>query len=224
MIDFNNYMYFRNYCLKILFNKKITLTSKVIDIFENFEIVPNFLEALKKQKKIYFTDCVLNAITDLLKSNKIDDAISHMDYFIRKISKFENGEIDIYYVFSSLKTMLGVDIQFTEDFITSLNIDDIFYPSRLKILEISESSEKIYSISNTIPTEIKIPGIYFIYDSDGAIAYIGKSSSCALKRSISSIVERSIINFSKIEIRKTKAKSDIGIYESFYISKFNTLL
>lgn len=63
-------------------------------------------------------------------------------------------------------------------------------------------------------------GVYFIYDNQGVLAYIGKSSSCAISRSFSSAKERDLLDFSKIEIRATKTKSDLAIYEAYYISKY----
>ena len=127
-----------------------------------------------------------------------------MNYLSRKISKLKNNEVNIYSVLTSFQSMLGMEIQFTEEFINSKNIEDIFFPSRLRVLEIVETSEKVYSISASGIEGKGIFGIYFIYDNQGEIAYIGKSSSCAISRSFSSASERKLIDFSKIEIRATK--------------------
>lgn len=63
-------------------------------------------------------------------------------------------------------------------------------------------------------------GVYFIYDKEEKIAYIGKSIACVVKRSIESMMERGLCNFTKIEIKPTQAQSDVEIYEKYYIQKY----
>ncbi|MCT4620743.1 MAG: hypothetical protein N4A62_15320 [Marinisporobacter sp.] len=220
MVEFNNYKHFKNYCLKIAHNKEIKLTIQDYEIIDNFEELLNFLAILIEQNRIEYNGDMLNKIADLFKKDEIKNVIYIMDYLTRKLSKFKNGEVDIYYIFTSLRTMLGVDIQFTDEFIRSADTEDIFYPSRLRVLEICEDTDVIYSISINGLNENKIPGVYFIYDNKGVIAYIGKSISCAINRSFSSVIESKLIDFFKIEIRAPKTKSDIAIYEAYYISKF----
>ncbi len=220
IITFHSYDHFKKYCFKIASNKEIKLVKKQYKAFDEFEIVPGFLNQLKISKKIDFKDCVLNKIVALFKSNKIDEATTTMGYLGRKIEKFEKGEVNIYYVFTSFQSMLGMEIEFTEEFINSMNVKDVCYPSKIRVLEITETTEKIYSISTDGIEGKGIFGIYFIYDNAGNLAYIGKSSSCVVTRSIASATERKLIDFLRIEIRETKTKSDIAIYEAYYISKF----
>lgn len=221
MIDFNNYEHFKNYCFKIAQNKGVELTTKEREVFVNFEYVVNFLDKLKQQNKIHYNNgIVFNAIVDLFKTNNMDAAISNMGYLLRKISKCELGEVNLYYVFTSFHSMLGIKILFTEEFIYSAETGDMFYPSRLRVLEICEDTDIIYSISINGLDDNKIPGVYFIYDNKGVIAYIGKSTGNAISRSFASVIERKLVDFSKIEIRATKTISDIAIYEAYYISKF----
>lgn len=143
-----------------------------------------------------------------------------MNYLSRKIVAFEQGKVDIYYVLTSFSTMLGVNVTFNEEFIYSKDINNRFYPSKIRALEIVTTTEKIYSITTEGLENSDIYGIYFIYDKDGSIAYIGKSTSSAVDRSFASASERDLLDFSKIEVRETQTKSDVAIYEAYYISKY----
>ncbi|MBU3176295.1 hypothetical protein KPL47_07915 [Clostridium estertheticum] len=94
--------------------------------------------------------------------------------------------------------MLGVDIQFTDEFIHSMDTEDIHYPNRPRVLEICEDTDIIYSISMNGLNESKIPGVYFIYDNKGVLAYVGKSINCAINRSFTSVIERDLIDFCEV--------------------------
>src|SRR5690606_3557240 len=63
-------------------------------------------------------------------------------------------------------------------------------------------------------------GVYFIYDKDDNISYIGKSVTCVVKRSLESMTERCLYDFTRIEIKPTKNQSDVEIYEKYYIQKY----
>ncbi len=220
MVNFNSYEHFKKYCFKIAHNKEIKLTKKHYLAFDVFEKIPEFLSELKLSNKIDYKEDPLINIVNLFKGNKIDEATNNMDYLSRKITAFEQGNVDIYYVFTSFQSMLGINVRFTEEFISSININDRFFPSKIRALEIVKATEKINSITANGLEGNNVYGIYFIYDKDGNIAYIGKSSSNAVTRSFSSVSERGLLDFSKIEIRGTKTKSDIAIYEAYYISKY----
>lgn len=63
-------------------------------------------------------------------------------------------------------------------------------------------------------------GIYFIYDKNNLLAYIGKSTACVVDRAINSVNERKLYDFTKIEIKPTQSQSDVDIYEKYYIQKY----
>ena len=67
-------------------------------------------------------------------------------------------------------------------------------------------------------------GVYFIYDKDNLLAYIGKSVNCVVTRCFQSIKERDLESFSKIEIIPICTKVDTDIYESYYIQKYKPYL
>ena len=144
-----------------------------------------------------------------------------MKYFIKKIHKFSKNEEDFYYVTTSLNTMLNLGLEFEDDFI--LNDEsrtNPFYPSKIKGLEIKKEEEKIYTINEFDINYKGKYGVYFIYNHENKLVYIGKSSTCLLTRAFTSAKERQCLNFSKIELRECKCKSDIAIYESYYISLY----
>lgn len=218
-MEFNNYAHFRNYCLKIANNREYEVCEEQINIIEQFEIVVKLLENLKDIHIIKLEKDILNIICDFFKNENFETAFSHMKYFINKIIKLSRNEEDFYYVTTSLNTMLGLGVEFEEEFILSDKTrSNRFYPSRVRGLELIEEEEKIYTIDNLDINYKNRYGVYFIYNHEGEIVYIGKSSTCLLTRAFQSAKERKSLNFSKIELRECKKKSDVAIYESYYIA------
>lgn len=62
-------------------------------------------------------------------------------------------------------------------------------------------------------------GCYFIYDNDGLLVYIGKSTSDLLTRACVSAVQRVLGDFSSIELFEYNTKAEANIFEIYYISK-----
>lgn len=218
-MEFNNYSHFVNYCLKIAKNRDYEVCEEQKNIIEKFEIVVKLLENLKNINIIKLEKDILNIICEFFKNENFETAFSHMKYFINKIVKFSRNEEDFYYITTSLNTMFGLGVEFEEEFILSDKTrSNRFYPSRVRGLELIEEEEKIYTI-NEFDTNYKNRyGVYFIYNHEGEIVYIGKSSTCLLTRAFQSAKERNSLNFSKIELRECKNKSDVAIYESYYIA------
>lgn len=220
-MKFNNYTHFKNYCLKIATNREYEVCEKQKNIIEQFEIVVELLEKLKSLHIIKSKKDILNIVCDYFKNENFETAFSHMKYFINKIGKFSRNEEDFYYVTTSLNTMLGLGVEFEEEFILSNKVrTSRFYPSKVRGLELIEKEEKIYTISELDINYKNKYGVYFIYNDNGELVYIGKSSNCLLTRSFQSAKDRNTLNFSKIEFRECKSKSDIAIYESYYISLY----
>ncbi|RDY70388.1 hypothetical protein DXT76_13125 [Halobacillus trueperi] len=221
MVKFKNFNHFKNYCLKIAVNKEVKLKTRQYDALEKFEEVYDFLEQLKSDSIIETDHCALNKITELYKWDQFALATNAMEYLTKKVRNVEGGKTDIYYLLTSLDTMIQMRVYFNESFINSLETTNKYYPSRLRVLKIEEDKEKLFSLSVDDLYEWEgIFGVYFIYDAEGDLAYIGKSTSCVVTRCLTSVIERELYNFSKIEIRKAITKSDVAIYEAYYISNY----
>lgn len=220
-MKFNNYIHFKNYCLKIASNKEYIVCSEYLKIFEEFEFVVAVLNNLQDKKIIKIENDILDIICKCFKNGNFETAFSNMKYFVNKINKFYKNEEDFYYVTTSLNTMLYLGVEFEDDFILSdESKTSPFYPSRIKGLELKEEEEKIYTISEFDINYKNKYGVYFIYNTENELVYIGKSSNCLLTRAFSSAKERKCLNFSKIELRECKCKSDVAIYESYYIALY----
>lgn len=218
-MKFKSYTHFKNYCLKIAKNNEYIVNKDELETFEKFENVVSTLETLQNENVIKLNNDILDKISSYFKVCDFKTAFSRMDYFINKLHSFSKGKQDFYYVTTSLNSMLGLDVEFEEDFILRYqSIIPPFYPSKIRGLEIKEIEDKIYTI-NEIDLNYKDKyGVYFIYNYNGELVYIGKSISCLLTRALSSAKERGCLNFSKIELRECKHKSDVAIYEAYYIA------
>ena len=223
-MEFNNYTHLKNYCLKIAYNKNYIVSEEEKDTFNKFEKVMILLNDLEKSKILKINNNIYDLICLYFKYEYFDAIFNHMKYFIRKIEKFYNNEINFYYVVTSLNSMLKLDIEYEEDFIfNELSRESIFYPSRVSVLEIEEATDKIYTLSNYDSNYKNKFGVYFIYDNKGDLVYIGKSSTCLLSRCLQSVKERKALDFSKIEMRESKSRSDVAIYESYYIGIYKPI-
>ena len=219
-MKFDNYKHFKNYCLKVAKNKEYTISNEQIKTIDKFEAIVTLLYSLESNI-ISFKKDVLDVISAYFRSGNIETAFSKMKYFIKKIQDFSNKETNFYYVTTSLNTMLDLGIEFKDDFILCNDSStSIFYPSKIRALEIIDEEDKIYTI-NKIDTNYRgKPGVYFIYDNEGELVYVGKSTTCLMSRAFKSAEERKTLNFSKIELRECKSKSDVAIYEAYYIALY----
>lgn len=220
-LKFNNYTHFKNYCLKIAKNKEYIVCDEYLQIFDEFEVVVSLLKELEDNNIIKLQNNIFDVISNYFKNENFKVAFSDMKYLINKIYKFSREEEDFYYITTALNTMLNLGLEFEEDFIlNSESTTSIFYPSRVKGLEVKRGEEKIYTINEIDFNYRNKYGVYFIYNHENELVYIGKSSNCLLTRAFESAKERECLNFSKIELRECKSKSDIAIYESYYISLY----
>lgn len=220
-MEFKNYTHLKNYCLKIAYNNNYIVSEQNKCIFEKFEEVTIFLNELEKSNILKVNQSIYDIVCLYFNCEKFDAIFSHMNYFINKLKKFYNEEISFYYVVTSLNTMFNLGVEFDENFILNKSSQSsIFYPSRISVLEIEESLEKIYTLSNYDENYKKKFGVYFIYDSKEELVYIGKSTTCLLSRCIESAKERETLDFSKLELRECKSRSDVAIYEAYYIGLY----
>lgn len=219
LMQFDNYRHFKNYCLKIARNNNLQLASDDVEIFVKFENLYNELIEIETEGFILIPNDFLEKISSLFKKNPFSDCISQMNYFIKKFNRVKSGEIEFYYLITSFSSMFGVHIEFRQKSLIHNNYNGRFTQLRYPLVEILDKEEVIYIISNLDFSYKNRHGVYFIYDANETLSYIGKSSSCILTRSLSSSRERDLLDFSKIELHETKTKSDVAIYEAYYISK-----
>ena len=66
----------------------------------------------------------------------------------------------------------------------------------------------------------KVHGIYFLYNLEGELIYVGKSVDLSV-RILSTIRGRGRC---AVEFARTASKSDMSVYEKYYISKLKPLL
>lgn len=223
-MNFNNYKHFINYCFKISANKNIFMTDKQKNIFYGFEKVYDLLEELNDNRVVNLGNSILDIICAYCKEDKLENIIANMDYLLRKVEKFYSGNVNFYYILTSLNSMFNLGIEFNEEFLIIENINSEFFPNKIPVLKIDKGEEKVFSISEyDIRYKGKF-GVYFIYDSSENLSYIGKSTTCIMTRSFQSAEERDLLDFSKIELKETNTKSDVAIYESYYIGKYKPRL
>ena len=96
--------------------------------------------------------------------------------------------------------------------------EDIIYKFGLKAFAIS-NVDKDTICTYTRPTMSTNIGVYFIYDNDEELVYIGKSTSDLITRACVSAVQRVLGDFKKIELLEFNTKAETNIFEIYYISK-----
>ena len=218
---FENYRHFKNYCLKMASSNNYNISKKQMEIFDKFEIIYNILKKLNYLEVLYFKKDILKTVCDIFKRTGFDNTFIKMNYIINKFKKFKDKEVDFYYITTSLSSALDVNIEFNEDFILNNNKNTSpFYPEKIKVIEIIDKSACVHTETVEISDYNNKFGVYFIYDYFDELVYIGKSTSCLKRRAMDSAEERINNNFSKIELRECKSRSDVAIYEAYYVSKY----
>lgn len=76
-------------------------------------------------------------------------------------------------------------------------------------------NQEIYYVNKELPP---YPGVYFLYDYDGSLVYIGKSNNIRV-RLFQSIREKNG-NISYYRFALTETDADAIIYEQYYMSKY----
>lgn len=215
---YTNYEGFSKYCLGICNNKSYVFTSDEKNELFNFRDAIIFLEDMIKHNHIELYGQLFENIIQLFINNP-NNAFHSIKYMNEKLVKVKKREIDFYYFISSLKTMMNIEMQFTEDFLNN-GSNELYYPGRVKSLIINKDIVYVYTLESVDKSQMDKYGVYFIYDDKGILKYIGKSTNSVIIRSFQSAKERGLLDFSKIEYRYPKTKSDVALYESYYISKY----
>jgi excinuclease UvrABC nuclease subunit len=89
-------------------------------------------------------------------------------------------------------------------------------------LNVFDTTQEIYFINKDIPP---YPGVYFLYDYDGNLIYIGKSNN--LKNRLYQSIREKKKEVSYFSFALTETDADAIIYEQYYMTKhgkpkFNT--
>lgn len=220
-MNFKNYTHFKNYCLKIAKNKEYIVCKEYLQLFEEFELVVHLLNELEDMNIVKSQKNIQDIIVNNFKKENFEPVFSVMKYSIDELYRFLKEERDFYYVTIALNRMIHLDLEFNENFILNpASTKSRFYPCKVNTLLTKFAEEKVYTISKIDFSYKGKYGVYFIYNDEDELVYIGKSCSCLLARSFESARERNCLNFSKIELRECKSKSDVAIYEAYYISLY----
>ena len=217
--EYRTYDDFINYCLGLCKKREYTPNDIEIKSLNQFEIVIKLIMKLESKNIIEVYNNIFECFIRQFSFNP-QLGFKNIEYIINRLKQVRDRKINFYYFVTAINTILDIKIQFTDIFIYSNNTNSIFYPDRIKSLIVYEKELKVFTINNIVKNELNHFGIYFIYDRNGIIRYIGKSTSCVIKRSLHSAKERGLRDFSKIEYRYPKTKSDVALYETYYISKY----
>ena len=141
--------------------------------------------------------------------NLHNDKVSYNFNFSEWIKLSANNDIN------ELKRISEIGLSIND--INKFN-QDIVYKFGLKAFAIS-NVDKDMICTYTRPIMSTNIGCYFIYDNDGILVYIGKSTSDLLTRACVSAVQRVLGDFSKIKLIEFNTKAEANIFEIYYISK-----
>lgn len=216
---YTTYKGFMNYCIGICNNKQYEYTEENIKYFTLFENVTKLLDYLVEKNAIEIENNIYYCIIKQFTENP-EKTFFNIEYMVNKLIKLNNNETSFYYFCTSLETMLGLKVQFTDEFIKNYNKDNFYYPEQVKAYVILSDTIQEFGITKKDEQQMGKYGVYFIYDENNELAYVGKSLTCAVTRSFKSVKERKLRTFSKIEYRYPKSKSDVAIYEAYYIAKY----
>lgn len=218
-MEFSNGNHLVNYCLKILKNKNVELNTYYKDRILSLSYIYNFYNDLKQNGILNQNEYIENmsGISEVIylckNTENLRDIILKMKSIIKQFNQYEAKEKDFKFEYYNIDFLLNKN-----------NLSNIYYPKILNVITINQDVGKAYLIrENDMFPNIKY-GIYFLYDKNNQIAYIGKSISDVKFRCFESVRERRLYDFSKIEIRITKSKAEVGVYESYYISKYKPYL
>lgn len=227
-MEFKDSLHFKNYVRKIAescgFEKEEFEKTKIpiilISVFdfqreyekEIFEIgAPNIIENfIKELKKLYYC-------AEILKKNIFFDTFFELDRIHEQLKI-----ICLNLKNEKLKDGFNLFNYFNEDFLKPHKELKILVRDNNKFNYLNEtdfipSSE----FKELVESHIGKFGLYFLYDENKALMYIGKSTSLG-DRILSSIFQRKINGFIKIAL--TERIADIHVYEPYYVIRENPFL
>lgn len=217
---FNNWNHCIGYCLGVINNNGVNINQYQIQRLYDFEKVDKGLRHLERLNIIKIEGWMEDDIVRYCKKGNIEDLLNKIRYVNKKIEEFNNGQITFDIVLLAIQNSFYTNIAYVDSFLVYEHVGTMVFPSKVRALEVKQYTERIYTISDVDNNYRNKYGLYFIYNSKDELSYIGKSIKCIRKRCFQSLKERKLLDFSKIEFRETKSKSDVAIYESYYISKY----
>ncbi len=219
------YENFLNACIKQLNEKKVE--GKEIAKFQNIYIINEFLRKYENNLVIQNGRFqIFNNIFLMIKRGRIRDVNERIIWTISKIKDFnEEKDMTLEEILESVNHFFYGDIQFLESFITNTNnINNKLYPKRIDVVQALEHTNLLIPVVYKGINTLNKRGVYFIYDKDKEIAYIGKSNSSVLDRAMHSTMERRLKDFSKIEIFLTDSEYDTDLHEINCIKTYKPYL
>lgn len=180
------------------------------DKFKNFNYLKHYLNVVAKDNKHVINFDEFNSLEILFDYlQKYRYRIKYNFLFSEWIKLVRKNNIDELKRISDIGSLISEDNIFDENIINSIG---------LKIC-IRTEIEKDTICTYTKPVMTTNIGCYFIYDNNGEIVYVGKSTSNLLSRSCVSATERVLGDFLKIELLEFNTKAEASIFEIYYITK-----
>lgn len=218
MIKFQNGKHIVNYILKIFSNKDIILKNNEVQSIKNLEYIYDYINS----HNIYIVDKIKYNFDNWITYAKQENISKFID-MANKVSYVNKFKKDPYkYKFETLLNYMNINYEYSEEYIKTKPLDnDYYYPKYVEtyVPYSNDYSLRYYSQPHNV-LNLNIFGVYFIYDTNNKLVYIGKSNSNVIKKSLESANERLNGVFSKIEYKLPKTHSDTNIYELYYISKY----
>jgi hypothetical protein len=204
---FNNNTHYLNYCKKILRNRSINTTGledvlkPLCDKLYEFTLKnENRLRELNLRRPIHVFSYRLSQLTNWSELNKTINDMCNLFELYQNIIQ-ENGAID----------RDKYEELYDQCYIPSMIESNSYQLQKRNIRYSKQFAKKCEELKTA-------HGLYFFYNLNKELIYIGKSTSSLGERVVSSSMERGSSRFVSFAIPATK--SDTNIYELYYISKF----
>lgn len=173
------------------------------DKFKNYNLLKNYLNVVAKDNKHIINIDDFSGLENIFvylqnyrNRIKYNFLFSEWTKLVRQNNTEELKRI------SNIGNLISQNNTFDENIINSIG---------LKIC-IRTEIESDMICTYTKPVMTTNIGCYFIYDNNGEIVYVGKSTSDLLSRSCISSVERVLGDFSKIELLEFNTKAETSIF------------
>lgn len=180
------------------------------DKFKNYNLLKGYLKVVAKDNKLIINIDDFSGLENIfVYLLKYRNRIKYNFLFSEWTKLVRQNNIEELKRISDIGNFISQNNTFDENIINSIG---------LKIC-IRTEIESDMICTYTKPVMTTNIGCYFIYDNNGEIVYVGKSTSDLLSRSCASSVERVLGDFSKIELLEFNTKAEASIFEIYYITK-----
>jgi len=205
--EYKNETHFFYVCRKILFNNGLKLS------YDDQQRLQEITDSIYKFQKTY---------DDLLYKLELREVTKIFSYMLRSVYDFDElAETleDFAFIFKRFSEIVKDENVNRENY---RDLYDEYYRPIIVREQVWFKKEKKYKQFTDEFIELQKElardhGVYFLYDENQALIYIGKSVMDLGSRIASSAAERQA---TFVRYALTKTKSDTAIYEMYYISKF----